>query len=150
MFQVADLMTHEVVTLKETDELGLAEAILDLGRIRHLPVVRDEKLVGLVTHRDLLRALAEGRNRRVTAADVMQRELRTATPESSLREAAQVMLEFKLGCLPVIDRDRNLVGIITEADLVRFALEVIEDFDQAADDFARDAKGADAEERTHS
>ncbi len=141
MYKVADLMTRELVTLEETDDLGLAEALVDLVRVRHLPVVHGGRLVGLVTHRDLLRALAEGKNRRVTAADVMRREVRTVTPHTPLREAGEAMLDYKIGCLPVVE-DGKLVGIVTEADLVKFALEVITDFDTAADDFAAEERAA--------
>ena len=61
---VGDFMSRELVTVKESDDLALAEQMLRLGGIRHLPVVRDRKLLGLLTHRDLLRSAATGPPRR--------------------------------------------------------------------------------------
>ena len=56
---VGDFMTRELVTVQELDDLALADQMLRLGGIRHLPVVRQGKLVGILTHRDLLRSAAE-------------------------------------------------------------------------------------------
>jgi CBS domain-containing protein len=131
MLKVADFMTRELVTVKETDDLALAESILRLGGIRHLPVVRDGKLVGLVTQRDLLRSGASGgpKARAVHARDIMTRTPTTVGPDSSLAHAARVMLKHKYGCLPVCEEDGTLVGIITESDFVRFAADVVQDLD---------------------
>jgi CBS domain-containing protein len=133
MKRVKDLMTQKVVSLKEGDDLGLADAILKLEHIRHLPVVRDGVLVGLVTHRDILRVcsgLPRASGGSITAAEVMTQEVRTVSPESSLRNAARIMLRNKYGCLPVVDKKRRLVGIVTESDLVRFAVHVLFDLDR--------------------
>lgn len=131
MYTVADLMTRELVTLKENDDLGLAEAIMSFGKVRHLPVVREGRLVGLVTHRDLLRALAvRAESAGVTpAGEVMTREVVTVHPATSLRRALRTMLHNKFGCLPVVE-DGKLVGIITEADLVRFAANIVGELDR--------------------
>jgi CBS domain-containing membrane protein len=99
-------------------------------RCRHMPVVDGEgDLVGLVTHRDLLRyALIEQPEvprfvetallERLTVGDVMVREVETVDPGAELRQAAQTMIENKFGCLPVVE-GRRLVGILTESDFVR-------------------------------
>jgi len=131
MIKVADFMTRELVTVKETDDLALAESILRLGGIRHLPVVHERRLVGLVTQRDLLRSGASGgpRARAVHARDIMTRTPTTVGPDSSLAHAAHVMLKHKYGCLPVCEEDGTLVGIITESDFVRFAADVVQDLD---------------------
>jgi CBS domain-containing protein len=131
MIKVADFMTRELVTVKETDDLALAESILRLGGIRHLPVVRERKLVGLVTQRDLLRSGASGgpRARAVHAQDIMTRTPVTVGADSSLAHAARLMLKHKFGCLPVCQEDGTLVGIITESDFVRFAADVVQDLD---------------------
>jgi CBS domain-containing protein len=131
MIKVADFMTKELVTVKETDDLALAESILRLGGIRHLPVVRDRKLVGLVTHRDLLRSGAS-RNptaRAIQAQEIMTRSPTVVGPATSLAHAAHLMLRHKYGCLPVCEEDGTLVGIITESDFVRFAADVVQDLD---------------------
>jgi CBS domain-containing protein len=134
MIKVGDFMTRELVTVRETDDLALADSILRLGGIRHLPVVREGKLSGLLTQRDLLRAGATGSAARaVLARDVMVSRLTTVTPDSSLAEAAQIMLRHKFGCLPVCDGDGTLVGMVTESDFVRFAASVVQDLDVVQD-----------------
>ena len=127
MLKVEEFMTADPLSLREADDLGHAETILALGRIRHLPVTRAEKLVGLITHRDILKALggnAPAGKRATLAGELMKRDVVTVGRATSLRDAALLMLKHKLGCLPVIDGDGRLVGIITEADLVRFAAQM--------------------------
>jgi len=117
-------MTRDLVTLRETDTLGAAETYLELGHIRHLPVISGKKLVGLITHRDLLRHCGRpGSERAATliARDAMTREVRSVNPWTSARDAIAVMLSNKFGCLPVTDQAGTLVGIITESDLLRVA-----------------------------
>ncbi len=130
---VGDFMTRELVTLQESDDLALAEQMLKLGSIRHLPVVRSGKLVGLVTQRDLLRAAASHPPKRTSAAEVMVRSPTSVRPATSLVQAARVMLEHKFGCLPICEEDGTLVGIITEADFVRFAADMVQDLDLVAE-----------------
>ncbi|PTL75645.1 CBS domain-containing protein [Vitiosangium sp. GDMCC 1.1324] len=133
---VGELMTRSsLVTLTETQNLAQADEMLRLHRIRHLPVVRDGKLVGLVTHRDLLRAAAQRggvdpAKQPLWASDVMVRDVRTVRTDTPAREAVRLMLDNKYGCLPVVRASGELVGIITEADLVRYAQDLIEDMDR--------------------
>ena len=131
---VGELMTRDVVTLKETQNLAKADELLRLHRIRHLPVVRHEKLVGLIPHRDLLRAAAthatDPAAQPLWVADVMTRDVQTVRPDTPLRRAVTVMLEHKYGCLPVVDEGGVLQGILTEADLVRYAQHLIGEQDR--------------------
>jgi len=127
--RVRDLMTPEVATLQQNDKLTLAEDVMRLGRIRHLPVLDDEEaLVGIVSQRDLFRgalarALGYGEHAHrevldtVLVKEVMSTDLFTAEPDTSLGEAARLMTEHKIGCLPVVEGGR-LVGILTEGDFV--------------------------------
>jgi CBS domain-containing protein len=132
---VQDLMTKEVVTLKRNDELALADQIMALGRIRHLPIVDDEdgSLVGIVSQRDLFRSgvlqalgygtVAEEKlMKAIRIKEVMNPSVETVSPETPVREAAKTMLTEKIGCLPVVDGEA-LVGILTEADFVRLFAE---------------------------
>jgi CBS domain-containing protein len=130
---VGDFMSRELVTVEECDDLALAEQMLRLGGIRHLPVVRDRKLVGLLTHRDLLRSAATRPAKTTLARDVMTREPVTVRSTTSLVQAARVMLANKFGCLPVCEEDGTLIGIITEADFVRFAADMVQDLDLVAE-----------------
>ncbi len=126
--KVKDVMVKEVATLDVSDELSLANDLMRLGRIRHLPVVDGSRLVGIVSERDLFRSsLAQvlgfgGQTSRevmktVHLKDIMVREVVTISPETNLSEAVRIMVDKKIGCLPVVDQDR-LVGLITETDIM--------------------------------
>ncbi len=135
MISVSDFMTKDLVTVRESDDLALAESLLKLGGIRHLPVVRERKLVGILTHRDVLRSGHGGKPaaRELPVGDVMTRTPTSVRPATGLAQAARLMLERKYGCLPVCEEDGTLVGIVTEADFVRFAADVVRDLDLMAD-----------------
>lgn len=132
---VSELMTRELVTLGEDEDLARAEDLLRQQRIRHLPVVRAGKLVGLVTHRDLLRVCATrgAPAHAARAGDVMTREVQTVAPDTPLRDAVQRMLVAKYGCLPVTLPDGTLVGLLTEADLVRYAGLLVTELDRRSE-----------------
>lgn len=130
MLAVADLMTRDVVTIEEGDNLALGDDLLKRHHIRHLPVVREGRLVGLVSHRDLIRALARQTGSRATpiwAKDVMSRSVETVSPRTSVREVVEKLLDRKFGCVPVVEDDGRLVGIITDSDLVRLAGQLLEE-----------------------
>jgi CBS domain-containing protein len=135
MISVADFMTKDLVTVRESDDLALAESLLRLGGIRHLPVVKEGRLVGLLTQRDVLRSGQSGRPaaRALLVSEIMTRELTTVRPAMALSQAARLMLERKFGCLPVCDEEGRLVGIVTEADFVRFAADMVRDLDLVAE-----------------
>lgn len=129
---VSDVMQSEVVSLAPGDRLDLVEDIMQLGRIRHLPVLDDGRLVGIVSNRDLLaaslsRALDfESQQRRsfarsVQVDEVMSRNVLTVEPSTPLREAASILLHRQIGCLPVVKPEGTLVGLLSESDLVRAA-----------------------------
>jgi CBS domain-containing membrane protein len=128
--KVRDVMTAEVTTLKRNDKLTLANDVMQLGRIRHLPVIDDdgERLAGIVSQRDLFRgalaqALGYGQHasRKLldtfAVKDIMATDVVTTSPDTPLVDAARVLMERKIGCLPVVDNGR-LVGIITEGGFV--------------------------------
>jgi CBS domain-containing membrane protein len=134
---VKEVMVKEVATLDVNDELSLANDIMRLGRIRHLPVVDGSRLVGIVSERDLFRSSlvqvlgyggADSRNlmKTVRIKDIMVKEVTTISPEAKLYDAVNLMIEKKIGCLPVVEDDR-LVGLITETDIMRHYLQVCGD-----------------------
>jgi CBS domain-containing protein len=135
MIAVSEFMTKDLVTVRESDDLALAESLLRLGGIRHLPVVRDRKLVGILTQRDVLRSGQFGTPaaRELPVGQIMTREPTSVRPGMALSQAARLMLERKYGCLPVCEDDGTLVGIVTEADFVRFAADVVRDLDLVAE-----------------
>jgi CBS domain-containing protein len=127
--RVRDIMGKNVVTISVSERLSTVEDIMTLGHVRHMPVVRGGKLVGVVSERDLLRAslsvLSEhrGAERRaflhvVEIARVMSAPPIVIGPDATIDEAALVMAEKKIGCLPVVDGD-HLLGMVTETDVLR-------------------------------
>ena len=101
---VRDLMQTEVTTLKAAEDLGLAGDIMEIGQIRHLPVMTDNKLVGIVSQRDLLRAAVSSvlRMRRSTerswlqkirVREVMTKKVVTIAPGATIRDATALMLK---------------------------------------------------------
>ena len=128
--RVRDVMTPQVATLQRNDTLTLADDLMRLGRIRHLPVLDDagEELVGIVSQRDLFRgalarALGYGEHAQrkmldsLVVKEVMSSEVVSTAPDTPLGEAARVMMDRKIGSLPVVEAGR-LVGILTEGDFV--------------------------------
>ncbi|WP_240356324.1 MULTISPECIES: CBS domain-containing protein [Myxococcus] len=140
MLAVGDLMTRDVVTLEETDDLVRVDDLLKLNHIRHLPVVREGRLVGLVSHRDLIRALARQFSTRnldpISVARIMSRDVEMVRSDLPVRDAIYKLLDHRFGCLPVVDRERRLVGIVTEADFMRMAARLLDSVAARADDSA--------------
>ncbi len=130
---VGDFMSRDLVTLQETDDLALADKMFRLGGIRHLPVIRAGKLVGILSHRDLLSSAVTRPAASTLAREAMTRDPLAVAPSTSLVHAARLMLTNKFGCLPVCEPDGSLVGIITESDFVRFAADVVQDLDMVAE-----------------
>ena len=128
-----DIMAREVATLKVDDELSLAEDIMRLGRIRHLPVMDGQRLAGIISERDLFRAslasvidydrqMKRDYLKTVVIKEVMTTDLITIGPEATVEEAGDLMLRHKIGCLPVISGER-MVGLVTETDVLRHYVE---------------------------
>lgn len=138
---VKHLMTSPVVTFFAEQSLPLAEDVMKFKHLRHLPVIDDaRRLVGLVSHRDLLAAQISTRTgltrdeRRAVQDDVrvghiMVKDVWTIRPEVNASIAAATLLDHKFGCLPVVNDDGVLVGIVTEHDFLRFATKVLETTD---------------------
>lgn len=131
--KVRDLMSRDVATVHRNDRLLIADDVMRLGRIRHMPVLDDEsgELVGILSQRDLFRgalarALGYGEHAQqkvlgmLLVKDVMTNDPVTVAPDDPAEHAARRMLERKIGCLPVVEEGK-LVGILTESDFVRLA-----------------------------
>ena len=130
MLKVRDVMSREVRTVTRNDQLGVADKLMKDERIRHLPVIDESgDVCAVVSQRDLfrgalLRSLGYGSRadetllRQVVVKEAMSAELFTTTPDTPVAEAARVMIERGIGCLPVLDGGK-LVGIVTETDFVR-------------------------------
>jgi acetoin utilization protein AcuB len=126
-------MTPGVFTASPDTTIAEALNITRSHRIRHLPVVSGGRLVGLVTDRDLRLAMppiwAEQRDELKqalhtrTVGEVMVKDIITAAPTMPVEEAAKLLYENRIGCLPIMDGD-ELVGILTETDLLRALVEL--------------------------
>jgi acetoin utilization protein AcuB len=129
--KVKDLMRTKVVTLQTADVLGVADDIMSMGRIRHLPVVDpDNRVIGIVTQRDLYKASVSsvlGFDRakehewlgQVRVRDIMTTNVITIDAEAGVVEAVDKMITGKIGSLPVVDENGKLVGLLTETDCLR-------------------------------
>ena len=130
---VAHYMSTDLFTVNEEELVDLVACLMDWQRIRHVLVEdRDHRLVGLVTHRTLLRFMTEERRRAnlgemdLPVKAIMRRDPVTVTPETSTMEAIRIMREMKIGSLPVV-RDGRLIGIITEKDFLEFAGHILDE-----------------------
>jgi len=133
--KVADIMTDHVETLDPDDDIDLASMIMRLDRLRHLPVVQDGRLLGIISDRDILKAQqsslsgaskeeARRFNMRIKARDIMTKKVETVAPESSALEAAEILRERGYGCLPVM-KDGVVIGIVTPTDFLNLVVQLL-------------------------
>ncbi|MCP5077055.1 MAG: CBS domain-containing protein [Psychromonas sp.] len=131
--KVSDVMTTRVVSVEMDDRLTVVKDILDSAPFRHLVVVEDEQLQGIISDRDMLRCLspfigtdAESARDKKTieqrAHQVMTRSPMTITSALGIRDALQLMLDHSIGCLPVVDNEK-IVGIFTIYDGLKQLLD---------------------------
>lgn len=129
-------MQRDVLRLAEDATLGVAEDVMRLGGVRHIPVVAGDRLVGIVSQRDLLRAAASTllaltqEHRRdwlgtIAVRDVMTSPVRTVTPAQPASDVVALLLEHRIGCLPVVE-DGRLVGIVSETDCLRYLARLLD------------------------
>lgn len=129
---VADIMTRNVIVLSEEDNLCRIAEGLDRFRFHHIPVVDGTKLVGMLSQRDMFSNSAGGLRcgpfsrekdalllERTFVRDVMSSTVPTALPDELVSTAAERMLEGRVGALPVVNEHGEVVGIVTEHDIMR-------------------------------
>jgi len=137
VIKVQELMTTDLITLEQTDSLSRARKLMAEQHIRHIPIVDGKnQFVGLLTQRDVLAAsvsnLAEVEDAErddieaaIPIREIMTTDVTAVHEEMYLREAAQYLLDHKLGCLPVIAHG-TVVGIITESDFLKLVINLID------------------------
>lgn len=135
--RVRDIMTTPVFAVGMADNLKVVDEVMQWKNVRHVPVVDESgHLMGLITHRDLLKAcvssLAEIPQREqdellrsIPAREIMRPDIVTCEPGANAADVGRLMLDRKIGCLPVVENGK-LAGILTEADFVRAFLEIIQ------------------------
>jgi CBS domain-containing protein len=127
---VEQFMVTDLFTVRPEDVIDLAANLMHWRHVRHVPVEDDEgKLVGIVSHRDLLRLFALGSENGKTEAivrDVMAQNLITVTPETPTLDALTLMRENNIGCLPVV-KNEKLIGLITAYDFLTVSSKLFEE-----------------------
>lgn len=113
--RVEEIMTRLVTTVSPTLSLADAQTLMHQKRIRHLVVADKQKVIGVLSDRDIPRRGSAAADR--TVADVMTTAVATSEPRDTVRQIANLMRGRTIGCLPVLD-GRKLVGIVTSSDLL--------------------------------
>ena len=125
---VKEIMTGSPVTLKPEETLALANEVISLGRIRHIPIIDNGRLVGILSARDLIGAATRhifGLKQKSKAAllktvlikDVMKKNVVTVKSSTKIRDAARLMADKRIGCVPVMDNGK-LVGLVSTTNLL--------------------------------
>jgi acetoin utilization protein AcuB len=129
--RVGDIMSTRLVSVHLDDSLEVIKEIFDSAEIHHLLVVADAELYGLISDRDLLRALSPFIGSNVESArdaatlnkrahQIMTRKPRTLSPDADIKEAIDLLLHNGFSCLPVVDEQQTPVGILTWRDMLRY------------------------------
>jgi CBS domain-containing protein len=147
---VRDIMKRNLAVLHEEDNLEIADNGIKTFAFRHLPVVDDGKIVGLISERDLLRASVSTLDEEHALRDhcvkrfffvreIMTTDVVTVRPETTLLEAARILGAQRIGCLPVTESDGTLVGIVTRGDFLELATSFLEQAEASRLEEVRDA-----------
>ena len=123
---VGQFMSTDLFTVSPDDLIDLAASVMDWRHIRHVPVEDQEgRLVGLITHRGLLRMMINSSTKLITVREIMVPDPVTVSPSTSSLEAMELMRNHRVGCLPVVEGDQ-LVGIITSYDFLEATAKLFE------------------------
>ena len=125
--EMLHIMTRHPEIIHPDDTLAKAKEMMDVAGFRRLPVVKDGNVVGMLTERNLRAHAGYLESTRVNAA--MSSPVISVSPNSTVQDAARLMLVHKVGGLPVIDNGK-LVGIVTTIDMIRAFLQVVETFEK--------------------
>jgi acetoin utilization protein AcuB len=126
--KVVDVMTRNPLVMTPTETIGQADEIMAENRIRQLPVVDAGALLGIITDRDIRSFLAESslldpeqraKALKTNVREIMTGEPMTLAPDDDLQEAVELLIEQKIGGIPVVDEVEGLVGIVTYVDVLR-------------------------------
>lgn len=129
--RIAQLMTPNPVTVGTDASLATVKSLMEAGKFRRVLIMEKGKLIAIVTERDLREHSGYLESTRVTAA--MRPNVLTITPNQTAEDAARLMLEHKIGGLPVMEGDR-VVGILTSSDLLKAFLKVVAATEEILDD----------------
>lgn len=131
---ISMIMTTPVITLKKNDSLEKAESLFKKYHIRHIPIVTDDVVVGMLSYTDLLRlSFADYTDSNIDDSDalvynmftikqVMKRNIVTISSSNSIKDVAEILATKEFHALPVVDNNK-LVGIVTTTDLIKYLLK---------------------------
>lgn len=132
--KVVEVMTKNPLSMTPSETVGQADELMAENRIRQLPVVDGSTLVGIITDRDI-RSFLDGGSLLVPDAraralatqikEVMSTDPLTLSPDDDLQEALELLIEEKIGAIPVMDQAEGLVGIVTYVDVLRCFLDFL-------------------------
>jgi acetoin utilization protein AcuB len=125
--QIKDFMTKSPETIRTDADYGQAFDIMETRNLHHLPVVNAEnEVVGILTRRDLQLAARHFHEAPAEVSDVMHTPVHTTTADAQLSSAAQIMMENRIGGLPVMDDSKHVIGMLTETDMFRALISVLD------------------------
>lgn len=128
---ISSMMSVNLLTIQENADIDSARQLFDENDVRHLLVVKDKKLVGILSHHDLLRvsfgntygddqeSVDDAIVNMLKVADIMRHEPVTVAPETSIKDAIQILLDRRFHSLPIVDHNMVPVGIVTTTDFMK-------------------------------
>jgi acetoin utilization protein AcuB len=134
--RVVDVMTKDPLIVTPSETIAQADELMAENKIRQLPVVNERELVGIITDRDIrsflsgsLLSAPEAREKALDTkiGDVMTRDPLTLSPDDELREAVELLINEKIGGIPVVDDAEGIVGIVTYVDVLRCFLNRLQE-----------------------
>ncbi len=134
--KVVDVMTKDPLIVIPSETIAQADELMAVNKIRQLPVVKGRELVGIITDRDIrsflsgsLLSAPEAREKALDTkiGDVMTRDPLTLSPDDELREAVELLINEKIGGIPVVDEAEGIVGIVTYVDVLRCFLNRLQE-----------------------
>ena len=133
---IADIMTKKIIALNRKDDLETAEMLFKKHKIRHIPVVHEDSIIGMLSYTDLLRiSFADAFNEdedevdtvvynMFTIEQVMAKNLVSVSSDTPIKEVAKLLAKKEFHALPVVDEGK-LVGIITTTDLINYMIKYL-------------------------
>jgi acetoin utilization protein AcuB len=134
--RVLDVMTKDPLTVMPSETIGQADELMSENRFRHIPVVKDKELVGILTDRDIRSFLSGSllestdireKSLNTKVSEIMTTEPVTLSPDDDLQEAVELLIDEKIGGIPVVDDAEGLVGIVTYVDVLRCFLNRLQE-----------------------
>mgnify|MGYP000908820927 CR=1 FL=1 len=134
---IADIMSCEVITLSSTASMYELHQLMKEHNIRHVPIVDDNKFAGVVTQKSVLAKVMylldlhgasnlSKEEKSINVMNLVDKNVVFANASMPLKDAAQFFVTNRHGCLPVVNNDNQLQGIVTSSDFVRLALKLLQ------------------------